>query len=133
MINIMYIIWNEYKIWSKWELKRYWVLDLNLSVIECQVLVSRSILFFQPYFYCIYVSINFVINLFYTNKIRMFLEFVARLFEMYGCRDSFWVVTISIFSMAVQSDVERFFCFSYVLYITKDAFHQINHKVAFTV
>ena len=100
--------------------------------VECQVLVSKVFSSFQSYFHCIYVNINCVIKLFYKSEFCMFVEVVNRLFEMYGSRGSFWVVTISIFSVVVQSDVERCFCFSYVLYFTKGPFHQINHKAAFT-
>ena len=44
------VVWNEHKICSKSELKRSWVLDLTLLVLECQVLVSRSLLFFSVLF-----------------------------------------------------------------------------------
>ena len=39
------IDWNEHKICSKLELKCYWVLDLTLLVLECQVLLSRSLIY----------------------------------------------------------------------------------------
>ena len=38
----------------------------------------------------------------------MFVEVVTTLIEMYGCRDSFGVATISIFSVVVKSDVKSY-------------------------
>ena len=44
------IVWNEHKTCSKLEVKRYEVPDLTLSVLDYQVLVSKSFLFFPVLF-----------------------------------------------------------------------------------
>ena len=43
----MIVYKTEQKICSKSELKRYWVLDLTLSVLKCQVLFQKSFLLFS--------------------------------------------------------------------------------------
>ena len=61
--QFLMIVQNEHKICSKSELRRYWVLDSMLSVLESQVLVSRNFLYSQFYFYCILISVDCFINL----------------------------------------------------------------------
>ena len=43
------------------------------------------------------------------------------------------ILVFLIFSMIVQSNVKCSFCFSYVLFITQRAFHQVNNVLTFAV
>ena len=61
----------------------------------------------------------------------MAVKIVTLLLEMSTSYYCVWF--FGIFSALAQSNVKRSLCFSYVLFITWNAFHQVNNVLTFTV
>ena len=78
-----------------------------------------------------FLVLNLWIQKFFDYKFSVVFKIVTLLLEMSPSQYCVWV--FGVFFMIVQSNVKRILCFSYKLFITQFAFHQVNNVLPFAI